>query len=260
MLMRSMLRVRRAGHLPASLGLAVLVLVVGGCRTSTQDVMTYSGRLPRPQLIVVHDFTSMPSQVQLDTGVIGRLRERLQAGEGDSLTQQQIELRQKVTAIMTAQLVQEISKLGMAAQPATTMSGVPGPILSIEGQFLTIDEGNRTRRLVIGLGAGASHVRVAVQVLQTIDGQQRLVEDFYTSAHSSRKPGFGPMAGAGAATGAAAGTTAAVGVGADVVMGPQDAENDTKQAAIAVAKQLAQFFAQQGWITPEQAERYRLIP
>ena len=54
--------------------------------------------------------------------------------------------------------------------------------MSIEGQFLTIDEGNQTRRLVIGFGAGASHVRIAVQVLETIAGQHRLVEDFYTNA------------------------------------------------------------------------------
>ena len=67
--------------------------------------------------------------------------------------------------------------------------------MSIEGQFLTIDEGNRARRLVIGFGAGASHVRIAVQMLETIAGQHRLVEDFYTNASSSRKPGFGPMAG-----------------------------------------------------------------
>ena len=105
--------------------------------------------------------------------------------------------------------------------------------LSIEGQFLTIDEGNRTRRLVIGFGAGASHVRIAVQMLETIAGQHRLVEDFYTNASSSRKPGFGPtMAGVGAVAGAASAVTAGVGLGTTALMGPQDAESDTKQAAL----------------------------
>ena len=49
-------------------------------------------------------------------------------------------------------------------------------------------------------------------------------------------------------------------LGTDVVMGPQDAESDTKQAAKAITKQLAQFFAQQGWISSNQAGRYQLIP
>jgi hypothetical protein len=241
----------------AAIAVALAVsAAVTGCRTSTQNVMTYEGQLPRPQLIVVYDFTSMPGEAQLDSGVMSRLRESMQ---GTPLTEQQLQLRQKVTGIMTAQLVQEIQKLGFPAQPAPAPPGVAGPTLSIEGQFLTIDEGNRTRRLLIGLGAGASHVRVAVQVFEAVSGEQRLVEDFYTNAQSSRKPGFGPMAGVGAATGAAAETTAA-GVGAGVVMGPQDAENDTKRAAVAVTKQLAQFFAKQGWITSEQAERYSLIP
>ena len=99
-------------------------------------------------------------------------------------------------------------------------------------------------------------MRIAVQMLETIAGQHRLVEDFYTNASSSRKPGFGPMAGVGAAAGAATAVTAGVGVGTTALMGPQDAECDTKQAAVAITKELARFFAKQGWITAAQAERY----
>jgi hypothetical protein len=58
----------------------------------------------------------------------------------------------------------------------------------------------------------------------------------------------------------AVGATTATGIGADVAMGPPDAESDTRQAARAIAKELAGFFARQGWISQEQAERYRLIP
>ena len=50
------------------LALAVSAAVTG-CRTSTQNVMTYADQLPRPQLIVVYDFTSVPGEVQLDSGV-----------------------------------------------------------------------------------------------------------------------------------------------------------------------------------------------
>jgi hypothetical protein len=121
--------------------------------------------------------------------------------EGTSVTEQQVKLQQEIARIMTTQLVQEIRKLGMAVEAAAMAGADTESQLSIEGQFLTIDEGNRTRRLVIGLGAGASHVRMAVQVFETVAGQQRLVEDFYTNANSSRKPGFGPMAGAAAGGG-----------------------------------------------------------
>jgi Domain of unknown function (DUF4410) len=52
---------------------------------------------------------------------------------------------------MTTQLVQEIRKLGLPVESAEMAGPVTEGQLSIEGQFLTIDEGNRTRRLVMGL-------------------------------------------------------------------------------------------------------------
>jgi Domain of unknown function (DUF4410) len=240
---------RRHWTLPI-LNVAILALVIiTGCRATTQEVVTYGNQLPRPQRVVVYDFTSTPGEVHLESGLVGRLEEHIRTQEGTPMAEQEAKLQAAITRIMTAQLVQEIRKLGVPVESAAAAGPVTEGELSIEGQFLTIDEGNRARRLVIGLGAGASHVRVAVQVLETIAGQHRLAEDFYTNANSSRKPGFGPMAGAGAAAGAATAVTAGIGLGATVLMGPQDAENDAKQAAVAVTRELAQFFAKQGWIT-----------
>jgi Domain of unknown function (DUF4410) len=224
------------------------IFVLSGCRATTENVVTYGGQLPRPQRIVVYDFTSTPGDVQLQSGLGGRIKESMREAEGASLADQQTKLQQDIMRLMTAQLVQEIGKLGLGVpvQSAKTAGPVTEGQLSVEGQFLTIDEGNRTRRLVIGFGAGASHVRIAVQMLETIAGQHRLVEDFYTNASSSRKPGFGPMAGVGAVAGAASVVAAGIGLGTTALMGPQDAESDTKQAAVAITKELARFFAKQG--------------
>jgi hypothetical protein len=257
----------RAANMPwralAITGLASLaVLPVTGCRATTQNVATYADQLPKPQLIVVHDFTSNPGEVRLQSGLIGRVTEEMRAAQGTPVAAQEAKLQDEVTRAMTAQLVQEIAKLGLPVTSAESAGPVAGPVVTVEGQFLTIDEGNRARRLLIGLGAGASHVRTAVQVFQTNGGQQRLVEDFYTNANSSRKPGLAVMGGAGAAVGAATAVTAGVGAGTTVIAGKQDAESDAKEAAVAVTKELAKFFAKQGWITAEQADKYvnRLIP
>src|SRR5262245_40477650 len=246
----------------AIVGLAILVLApVTGCRTATENVTTYGDRLPRPQLIVVHDFTSNPGEVHLQSGLIGRVTEQIRSAEGTPVAEQEAQLRSQITGTMTAQLVQEIGKLGLPVTSAAAAGAVTGQVLSIEGQFLTIDEGNRARRLLIGLGAGASHVRTAVQVFETNGGQHRLVEDFYTKAESSKKPGLAVTGGAGAAVGAATAVTAGVAAGTTVMAGKQDAESDAKEAAVAVTKELAKFFAAQGWITAEKAEQYhRLLP
>jgi uncharacterized spore protein YtfJ len=127
---------------------------------------------------------------------------------------------------------------------------VTGRGLQIEGQFLTVDQGNRLRRAVIGFGAGASEVRTMVQVFETTSEGRRLVEDFYTTAKSSRKPGFGPMAGAGAAISTAA-TSAAVSSGVGLATAhSQTVEGDAKNTADEIVKMLKKFFAEQGWIAP----------
>src|SRR5262245_35370893 len=157
---------RRCGRTVA--GFVVLVLLaITGCRATTENVSTYATQLPRPQLIVVHDFVTRPGEVHLQSGLIGRLKEEVSASQGTPVAEQEAKLQDEITRIMTVQLVQEIGKLGLPATSAAAAGAVTGPVISVEGQFLTIDEGNRARRLLIGLGAGASHVRTAVQVFET---------------------------------------------------------------------------------------------
>jgi hypothetical protein len=130
----------------------------------------------------------------------------------------------------------------------------PGPTLAIEGQVLSIDEGNATRRMMLGFGAGASEVRTLTQVYEITGGAHRLVEDFYTTARSSLKPGFGPMAGAGGMMGRAVqGAVGAAGIGLATERS-QTAEADAQHGARQIARQLAGFFVKQGWISQAQAD------
>jgi hypothetical protein len=109
---------------------------------------------------------------------------------------------------------------------------------------------------VIGLGSGASEVQTLTQVYEATSGDgHRLVEDFYTTTKSSRRPGFGPMAGMGAAAGLAASHIAvAGGVGVATSLS-QTVEADTKHGAKQIAKELAKLFVEQGWIAQEQADK-----
>jgi hypothetical protein len=208
--------------------------------------------LPKPDLIIVHDYQVSRGEVQLDSGIGSRI-ERLV--EGTPEEQDPLKLEQSVVRSGTTTLVEEIRKLGLRAEPAATASPGSGSTLSIEGQVLSINEGNKTRRLIIGFGAGASEVRTLTQVYQVTGGERRLVADFYTTVKSSRKPGVGPMGGAGAAAGRAA-TSAAASTGIGLASErSQTAESDAQHAARAIAKELAKFFVEQGWITQDQANK-----
>lgn len=232
-------------------GLA-LAGVTACARVSTDNVMMRGAGLLKPELIIVHDFEVSRDDVQLDSGIGSRL-ERMVKGTPEE--QERLKLEQSVARMGSTTLVEEIRKLGLRAEPAAMASPGAGPTLSIEGQILSIAEGNKTRRLIIGFGAGASEVRTLTQVYEVTGGAHRLVEDFYTTAKSSRKPGVGPMGGAGAAAGRAA-TSAAVSGGIGLASErSQTAEADTQHAAREIAKELAKFFVEQRWITQDQANK-----
>ena len=227
----------------------LLVAGVAGCaRTSVQNESVKAFGLPRPQMIYVHDFGVSPSAVTLDSALGSRIMDMMKSTpEGE----QQLQVAQQVAKVVTENLGKEIEKLGIPATAAANAAPVAGPSLSIEGRFVTVDEGNRRRRAIIGFGAGASDVRTLVQVFETTIEGRRLVEDFSVTVKSSRKPGLGPMAGAGGAAGRAAESAAvSAGVGLMTVRS-QTVEGDAEHTAEQVAKELKKLFVEQGWIAPQ---------
>jgi hypothetical protein len=239
----------------AGLALAAVILtVVAGCaRVSTQSIQNSIDRLPRPELILVHDYQVSLDEVQLDSAISSRVE---RAMKGTPEAEDRLKVEQEVSRALTTTLVDEIRKLGIRAEPAAMASAVTGPTLSIEGQIVSINEGNKAKRLVIGLGSGASEVRTLTQVYEVTSGDgHRLIEDFYTTAKSSRKPGFGPMAGMGAAAGLAASHAAAAGGLGVVTARSQTVEADVQHGAKQIAKELAKLFVQQGWVAQEKADK-----
>ena len=243
---RARVRIRRAA-LGGVMTVLALVSFAACARTSVQDVNVQAVGLPRPSLIVVHDFAVSADAVVPDQAIGSRIIDMVKdtpSGE------QSLKISNDVARIVTNNLVQEVSKLGIPAVAATNATPVAGPSLSIEGQFLTVDEGNRLRRMIIGFGAGASEVRTLVQVFETTNEGRRLVEDFYTTVKSSRKPGTGPMVGVGAAAGTAA-SAAAVSTGVGIATEfSQTVEGDARHAAEEITKMLKKLFVEQGWIAP----------
>ena len=168
---------------PRLAALALAVASLAACaRVSTENVDVRGVGLPRPQVIYVHDFSMSPAAVSLDSAIGARLMEM---AKGTPEAEAQLEVAQELARIVTTQLVDEIRKTGLAAEPAPAGVEMPAPSLSVEGQFLSVDEGNRLRRMVIGFGAGASEVRTLVQIFEAGPEGRRLVEDFYTTVKTA---------------------------------------------------------------------------
>ena len=236
---------------PATAGGALaglLLMALAACApTHIRQEQAYSGPpLPRPENILVADFAVTPQQVKLDSGLRARLMGMV------SGTPQDVQAAEDGRAVADAianTLVQDLRKLGLPAVRADASApAIGGNTLIIDGQMLSVDEGNRTRRNLIGLGAGQSTVEADLQLYyQSAGAQPRQIESFEAVAQSSRKPGAAETMGVGAATGRVA-ESAAVGVGTSVLMSG-DAASDGENMAKQVVEKLRPFFTQQGWLT-----------
>jgi len=233
----------------AVLGTAFAVALLSGCApTKVTPVQSYQGaQMPRPNVVVITDFLASPDTVKVDTGIGARMRNRL---SGTSQSTQQTEDDRKVTAKISQILVAEINKLGLPAIQGNDPTLWRGEAkLVVGGEILSIDEGNRTRRNVIGLGAGKSDIQARADIYYSSGfGEPRFLQSFAADAQSSRKPGAAETMGMGAATSRAAESGAMTAVSGTTMSG--DVEGDSERMAKAMAEQLTAFFVQQGWIPP----------
>jgi len=245
----------RAGQVSTTVKLATLaalLLAVSACSSArVQPAQTYSGSaLPRPSVVLVSDFAVTPEDVKLDSGVGSRLKSLFSSASTDD---QQVETGRKVAAAVSKTLVKEIEKLGLPVIQGDAGSTTAGNTLVVTGQLLSIDEGNRTRRNIIGLGAGSSSVKADTQLYYRSAGTgERLVASYEANSESGRKPGAAETLGVGAATDAV-GRMAVTSAGTSVASETLSADVDDLGAKMAkeIAKQLAQFSAKQGWIPPQ---------
>jgi len=240
-------------HVLGALGRASLLALVTGLGCASTDVtMTsqYGGALPRPERILIFPFATSPEEVQLDWSptVVGAWKL-----EGVSAGAERQKVAHSVAQALAQKLVSKVQALGLPAELATGDVPAPsGSTLAISGQFLSIDEGSRAERVVIGLGAGRSEVRTAVQVAELFPGGRRLVDQFEVDAKSGRKPGAAETMGAGAAAGhlAVSAAVSAAGSVASEAFG-DDVEADAERTAAKIAATLQSLFERQGWIAPQ---------
>ncbi len=106
---------------------------------------------------------------------------------------------------------------------------------------MLIDEGNKAKRMAVGLGAGASTVKLDVQCFLKQPDSNLVVTKFEATSKSSLKPGAAETMGAGAAPEVAATVSG-------VTEMNQGAEGDSERLAKAVAKQIKKTMSAQGWI------------
>jgi hypothetical protein len=229
----------------------VVLLIVACARSNVQTVADYSGpRLPYPNRVLVYNFAVTPNEVTLDQGVSARLQQQT---SDVPLSQQKLSTARQADEILTNAIVQQLRAYGLPAERAyETRPPRSGDVALVQGQIVSIDEGNRTRRTLVGLGAGQSRFGVDSQVYYSAGGAPpRFIEAFDADADSGRAPGMAETMGIGGAAGRLGGA-AAMGGGLHVLSEKRNAgyADEAERVGKALAKRIAASFARQGWLDP----------
>ncbi len=238
---------------------ASFVFLLIGCAAATitpQETAPSSVAVQRPDKIVVYDFSVAAEDVTENQGILQKAYSAVANKDEEQKEADKLETGREAAHELSKNLVTRLQELGFNAenQPRGTPAG--GNALIIDGQFLSADEGNRARRLVIGFGAGASKLETQVTVSQVpAAGAPNQVLSFKTHADSGKMPGAAVTMGAGAAAQGAAAATAVTGAAkAYSSMLSTLADKTAKQ----ITAYLSEYFATQGWISPDQAQKVKL--
>ena len=236
--------------------LVVLAIATGCAPTNVQQQSTTLTQLPRPDLVMVYDFAVSPDEVKLDTGLSAELMQKYQQHKGMSPTAQEIKLGHKVAEAVADELVKKIRSYGLWAERGFGYPYGKGKVLMVKGQFVSIDQGNRTERVAVGLGAGRSDVQANVQVYELTPQGLKEVDTLRGEAKSSYKPGMAEMMGVGAIAGHLLMSTVVSGAVAGATeMTSATVEADGKRLADKIAVELGNFFVNQAWIPPDAVKK-----
>src|SRR4029077_7279668 len=139
------------------------------------------------------------------------------AMSGTNQDEQQAQLAHQTAQNVCVRVAANLTSKGITA--TCLDRGTPpavSNVLIIDGSFTDISEGNRLRRMVIGMGAGQSKLDTTVQAYQKSDRGWQQLMDFTTRADRGYMPGAGVTGPAGAAAG---GATAAASLAVNVAAG-----------------------------------------
>ena len=233
--------------------LAIALLASGCAKTNVRatNEVAYTG-LSRPERVLIYNFAASPADIQQNSSIFAKMGRNM---ENKDQTAEEIQVGREVADALATELTTKIAGMGLNALRADRNMPITKGSILITGQFTKIDEGNRLRRNLIGLGMGQSSVDAAVSVLAPGRSELEEIIAFNAHADSGNMPGAGIMGPAGAAAGAGTAAVLATNAAMTGVKTYKSASaTQAKKIAEKIAAELAKYFAQQGWINPALAE------
>jgi len=144
---------------------------------------------------------------------------------------------------LAKELVKRLKKTGIPAEREHSSTSAPAPnTLAIQGNFLSVKQGEKTERVAIGMGAGSAEVKTKVEAQYAAPDKPVLISEFQTSTTLSQNLGAAEPVVAGANPAAAAAK-------ATVGDRKKNVAAYSQRTADAIAKQITDQMTALGWVS-----------
>ena len=216
----------------AQAGVLVLAGCLAGCNTATVTSQRDLAPAPaaKPEVIYVTDFELGAQNIQHQDGLlsgrpgpVGRVGNRLSGASSDPAAR-----ARQLVDLMANSLVKDLSSAGYNAR--RLQPGAPLPVEGwlLQGAFTEVQEGNRLRRAMIGLGEGQTDLQVVVSMENLSKGPPKPLYEISTDASSGNRPGAAPVIAVNPYAAAAR-----------FVMSGQDLNKNVRQTASQIAAEIS---------------------
>ena len=225
------------------------LLILAACGTSevtSRQSYVEDEKLPRPDRIIVYDFAATPGDVAPESALRGQYDQH-----ATPQTPEEIELGRWVAREVAREFVKQLRSMGIKADRYGMGPPPKENDIVITGEFISIDEGSRVKRVVIGFGAGANKLKTFVEAYQVdANGQLRALGAADFKAGGGRGPGMAaPLIIFGGILGKPVMAAATQG-GVSIVReaGPETMGAAARRIAAEIAKVARERYRSRGWI------------
>jgi Domain of unknown function (DUF4410) len=233
----------RNGVLPGRLAcMAILALCSCTSVDSAAERQIAEQRLPRPAMIVVHDFAVSPDEVQS-----GQPWSSARLVQDTARTEAEKAVGHAFADAFASALVEEIQKLGLPAQRANAPEVPSGDVVTIEGRFISL-AGDPSAPGIVGFAGGWPDVLADVQLYGTNGSGERLSEDIEVSLSEGDHTLPAALLPDPTITAGQVATAPAPSPRLKAQLATA-----AREAAGTVAEELKPYFAGQGWLRPAQS-------
>jgi len=223
--------------------LAVATIGCGSSKVTMRD--KYQGpAIPRPDRIVVFDFVANAAALPAWSDAA-----REYAGQSSIGSDEEQETGRELGVQIARELVAEIRAMGLTAVTNSAATAAqPGDAILI-GYFAGIQEGSRTKRMMLGFGSGAAELKTYVEGYLMTESGPRKLGSGATDTSDGKTPGMLLPIAVVAATANPIGLIVGGAVQArKELSGSNTIQAKAKETAKLIGEELQTAFKRQGWI------------